>query len=72
MKRFVAVSLVAVSLLAVPADVQVYFSPLGGCQQAVVESVNKAASEIDVAIYIFTNPDIAEARGYTPCSVCRP
>jgi len=61
MKRFVVVSLVAVALLAVPADVQVYFSPLGGCQQAVVESINKAASEIDVAIYIFTNPDIAEA-----------
>ena len=61
MKRFVVVSLIAVGLLAVPADVEVYFSPSGGCQQAVVESINKAASEIDVAIYIFTNPDIAEA-----------
>jgi len=61
MKRFAVVSLIAVALLAVPADVEVYFSPSGGCQQAVVETVNKAASEIDVAIYIFTNPDIAEA-----------
>jgi len=55
MKRFVVVSLIAVALLAVPADVEVYFSPGDDCEKVIIQALEET-----------------EARGYTPCSVCRP
>jgi len=41
--------------------VQVYFSPDGGCQQAIINQINMAKSEILVQAYSFTSAPIAKA-----------
>lgn len=41
--------------------VQVYFSPHGGCTEAIVREIGKAKSEILVQAYSFTSRDIAKA-----------
>jgi phosphatidylserine/phosphatidylglycerophosphate/cardiolipin synthase-like enzyme len=41
--------------------VQVYFSPKGGCTEAIVREINKAKSEILVQAYSFTSKPIAKA-----------
>jgi phosphatidylserine/phosphatidylglycerophosphate/cardiolipin synthase-like enzyme len=43
------------------APVQVYFSPGGGCTDAIVGEVNKAKNEILVQAYSFTSQPIAKA-----------
>ena len=43
------------------SDVQVYFSPKGGCTDAVVNALNKAKKTILVQAYSFTSPPIAAA-----------
>lgn len=43
------------------APVQVYFSPRGGCTEAVVEALNHAKSEVLVQAYSFTSKEIAKA-----------
>ena len=57
--------LVLLSLLlalnTVAADIQVFFSPNGGCTEAVVENVGKAKSNILVQAYSFTSSPIAKA-----------
>ena len=40
---------------------QVYFSPHGGCTEAMVREIGKAKSEILVQAYSFTSKDIAKA-----------
>jgi phosphatidylserine/phosphatidylglycerophosphate/cardiolipin synthase-like enzyme len=40
---------------------QVYFSPNGGCQDAIVREIGKAKSEILVQAYSFTSKEIAKA-----------
>ena len=40
---------------------QVYFSPNGGCTDAIVEALNHAKSEVLVQAYSFTSKDIAKA-----------
>jgi phosphatidylserine/phosphatidylglycerophosphate/cardiolipin synthase-like enzyme len=40
---------------------QVYFSPHGGCTDAIVKEIAKAKQEILVQAYSFTSKDIAEA-----------
>ncbi len=42
-------------------DIQVYYSPKGGCQDAVVREVNNARREILVMAYSFTNDPITNA-----------
>lgn len=42
-------------------DIKVYFSPHGGCTEAVVESVGHAKKRILVEAYSFTSEPIAEA-----------
>jgi phosphatidylserine/phosphatidylglycerophosphate/cardiolipin synthase-like enzyme len=42
-------------------DIQVYYSPKGGCQEAVVREVNRARHEILVMAYSFTNDAITTA-----------
>jgi phosphatidylserine/phosphatidylglycerophosphate/cardiolipin synthase-like enzyme len=42
-------------------DVQVYFSPHGGCTDAIVKELNEAKSEVLVQAYSFTSKDIATA-----------
>jgi len=44
-------------------DIAVYFSPKGGCEEAVVEQVKAAKKTIDLQAYTFTNKDIAKAVG---------
>lgn len=43
------------------AVVEVYFSPKGGCTEAIVSEINRAKSEILIQAYSFTSEEIAEA-----------
>ena len=45
----------------VNADSNVYFSPNGGCQEAVVNEINNAQKSVDIAMYSFTSRPIAQA-----------
>jgi len=42
------------------ADTQVYFSPNGECQDAIVAEINKAQKTIDIAMYYLTSREIAQ------------
>jgi phosphatidylserine/phosphatidylglycerophosphate/cardiolipin synthase-like enzyme len=42
---------------------QVFFSPGGGCTEAIVDALGKARTSIDVQAYSFTSAPIAEAVG---------
>ena len=54
--------LAAVSILTAHAsEVQVFFSPSGGCTEAVVANLNQAKSNVFVQAYSFTSAPIAEA-----------
>lgn len=59
MRIFILAWLFTVSALA--GDIQVYFSPKGGCTEAVVESLNKATNSVLVQAYSFTSAPIAKA-----------
>lgn len=48
-------------LFATPPSVAVYFSPKGGCTEAVVAELKKARREILIQAYSFTSKPIAEA-----------
>mgnify|MGYP001584718842 CR=1 FL=1 len=41
--------------------IEVHFSPQGGCQDAVVATLDKSARTVDMAAYSFTNKKIAHA-----------
>jgi phosphatidylserine/phosphatidylglycerophosphate/cardiolipin synthase-like enzyme len=41
--------------------IKVYFSPNGGCQQAVISEIRKAAQTIDIAMYYLSSRSIAQA-----------
>ena len=43
------------------SDIAVYFSPKGGCTEAIVKEINAAKAELKVQAYSFTSPPIAEA-----------
>lgn len=43
------------------ADIQVFFSPKGGCTEAVVANLDKAKSNVLVQAYSFTSAPIAKA-----------
>jgi phosphatidylserine/phosphatidylglycerophosphate/cardiolipin synthase-like enzyme len=51
----------AKELILTNAPAQVYFSPHGGCTNAIVGEVNKARKEILVQAYSFTSQPIAKA-----------
>jgi len=63
MKKIVIFSVVAVLLFSysVHGQISVYFSPNGGCERAVIDKIGEARSQILVAIYTFTDTDIANA-----------
>ena len=46
---------------AAPATIQVFFSPKGGCTEAVVDALSKARSTVLVQAYSFTSTPIAKA-----------
>jgi len=49
------------SIPALSTDVKVFFSPNGGCLDAVVYEIDNAKKFIDVAMYAFTSRPIAQA-----------
>lgn len=50
-------TLFAVSIAS--ASVEVYFSPKGGCTDAIVKQISKAVSTIDIAMYSFSSRPIS-------------
>jgi phosphatidylserine/phosphatidylglycerophosphate/cardiolipin synthase-like enzyme len=48
-------------ILSWAQNIQVYFSPNGGCEQAVVDQVRQAAHTIDIAMYFLSSREIARA-----------
>lgn len=56
-----AIALVAASPAYTSKDLMVYFSPDGGCTDAVVTELNKATKQIRVQAYSFTSTPIAKA-----------
>jgi len=63
MKKLVIFSVVTILLFSFSAhgQINVYFSPNGGCERAVIDQVAKARSQILIAIYTFTDTEIANA-----------
>ncbi len=66
MKKHVALLCLWLAILAGPpgvwaGDIQVYFSPLGGCTEAIVRQLDQARQEILVQSYSFTSRPIARA-----------
>ena len=45
----------------VHAETNVYFSPNGGCQEAIITEINKAHKAIDIAMYSLTSRELAQA-----------
>lgn len=46
---------------AIAGDIQVYFSPKGGCTEAIVGNLNRATNTVLVQAYSFTSAPIAKA-----------
>lgn len=44
-----------------PANIQVYFSPRGGCTEAIIREINSAQRSIHIQAYSFTSAPIARA-----------
>jgi hypothetical protein len=63
MKRFVSTLMLCLSLAIVSAadNIQVLFSPKGGCTAAVVENLDKATNSVVVQANSFTSAPIAKA-----------
>lgn len=62
MKRlFLSSALFIAALTSGIASIQVYFSPYGGCTQAICQEINQAKSEILIQAYGFTSAPIAKA-----------
>src|SRR5664280_2634656 len=59
MKSILLSLFLAVSIHA--ADIQVYFSPQGGCTEAVVANLDKATNTVLVQAYSFTSAPIGKA-----------
>lgn len=53
--------LTATGSASATTNTQVFFSPNGGCQQAVVAQISKATKTIDIAMYYFTARETAQA-----------
>ena len=51
----------ATDLTLSPTTVQVYFSPNGGCTEAIISQINNTKSEILVQAYSFTSAPITKA-----------
>ncbi len=47
--------------IATATEVRIYFSPNGGCEDAIIEALSHAKKEIDVAMYAFTSRNLARA-----------
>jgi len=58
---FFSLILFCLPLTAVATETEVFFSPNGGCLQAVVAQIDQSTKTIDVAIYHLTSREIAQA-----------
>jgi len=61
LKKILLPLILVSTLFAIPADVEIYSSPNGGCQQTIVNAIADADSAVDVAMYTFTEGEIAKA-----------
>jgi len=63
MKKLIILIVLFFSLIPCFALIPItaYFSPNGGCESAIINQITSARSQILVAIYTFTDPDIANA-----------
>jgi len=61
MRNILLSLLLVITIHATAADIQVYFSPNGGCTEAVVRELGKAKSTVLVQAYSFTSAPIAKA-----------
>ena len=59
--RFYSLVIASWLVVVVAADIQVRFSPHGGCTEAVVENLNHATNSVLVQAYSFTSTPIAKA-----------
>ncbi|MFA5927809.1 MAG: phospholipase D family protein [Candidatus Margulisiibacteriota bacterium] len=60
MKKTLLILGLILSLTIAVFATQVYFSPNGGCQAAIIREISKANSTIDIAMYYFTEREIAQ------------
>ncbi len=51
----------SVAALAQTGSIRVYFSPNGGCTDAILQQINRAKTEILIQAYSFTSKPIAQA-----------
>ncbi len=49
------------AILAELTNVEICFSPGGGCREKIIEQIDSAKRSIDVAIYSFTNRELSSA-----------
>jgi len=61
MKNFCVVVLLMMPVCARAQSIQVYFSPNGGCQEAVIKEIGQATQTIDIAMYYLSSAGIAKA-----------
>ena len=61
MRNILLSLLLVITIHATAADIQVYFSPDGGCTEAVVRELGKVKSTVLVQAYSFTSAPIAKA-----------
>ena len=61
-KKIFSILAICVTFMATiaRADTAVYFSPKGGCQDAIIGEIDKAQKTIDIAMYYFTSREIAQ------------
>jgi len=80
---FFAAIIISLGIFASPraaevADIRVYFSPNGGCTEAIIEEIKNAKAEILVQAYSFTSAPIAKSlvdahkRGDKVSAIIRP
>ena len=61
MKNIILCFIFLVPGLCSAQEIKVYFSPNGGCKQAVISEIRKASRTIDIAMYYLSSRDIAHA-----------
>lgn len=59
--KFILALLITVLLPLNGLSAEVYFSPRGGAQERIQEILDEATTSIDVAMYGFTSPELAQA-----------
>jgi phosphatidylserine/phosphatidylglycerophosphate/cardiolipin synthase-like enzyme len=57
----IVLTVLSLAVKTTATDIQVYFSPGGGCTDAIIQEINKAKSEVLVQAYSFTSAPIAKA-----------